>query len=60
MKPLKVDAAKQTIEGESGYWINDPNNPGCPKVGPYATKKEATEAKQGLDRFYKTEALRDD
>jgi hypothetical protein len=35
---------------EDGWWIVDPNNEDC---GPYDTKAEATDDKQGLARFYR-------
>lgn len=36
-----------------GWWIDDPNNPPCRYVGPYDTKAEATEAKRGLEQFWR-------
>lgn len=43
-----------TVTKIDGKWeIKDPNNPHVPLVGPYDTKKEAEEDRNGLNRFYK-------
>jgi hypothetical protein len=45
---------KCTVIRKDNKWeVKDPNNPDCPLVGPYDTKKEAEEQRRGLDNFYK-------
>jgi hypothetical protein len=44
MKKMEIE------KRDDGWWIVDPNNEDC---GPYDTKADATEDKQGLTRFYR-------
>lgn len=37
------------------HWINDKNNRGCPWVGPYDTRREALEDRDGLRNTYARE-----
>ena len=54
LKLTKEELVERGIEDEvGGWWIDDPNNPSCPLVGPYSTKAEAQEDKLGLQETYR-------
>lgn len=48
------DIERLEIGDEPGWYVEDPNNPDCRWNGAYATKAEATEARQGLERFWRS------
>lgn len=48
------DIERLGIEDEPGWYVEDPNNPDVRWNGAYATKAEATEAKRGLERFWRS------
>lgn len=51
IKPLTI--RRMEVEGEHGWWIDDPNNPDVRYVGPYGTKAEAQDDKKGLEYFWR-------
>ena len=58
LKKRPPDWVGNAAEFAAGWWIKDKRLPYVLYIGPYTTKAEATEAKRGQAKFWKSDVKR--